>query len=375
LEEEDVLIPPVPSKYTPNKLEEEPEAEQELPVFEEHEISQRAETSAEASVETSTETKVKSKKTTTEYEQLPFDVVHRFIRGMCFFSLIMWVAIIVFLSIITQSTLTNTLVGLSPVLLTIIVTYILVDKYHLESGFLMIFPVIFTGILFMLGMAHLLESINYRILSSVNIIFGLLFEAIITLNYSFMARKRRVKKQEVKEEEIREEKQEELQQEEKIEVQEIKEEKKAIIKLDDEESLKTFVSSIEDKAKAINAVIGRVYSVKHGGTEDLRKKVKIDSEHYNEINELQNEELDKRKETAILLLKKIRDRLGLLQKPENEVFERSEVRDLETLERDDKGKDDIIDVLMRNDKDPVAVYYQGAIDFCEEALKELEAAN
>lgn len=363
LEEDDVLIPPVPSKYTPSKLEEEPEAEQELPVFEEHEISQ----SAEASVETSTETKVKSKETTIEYHQLPFDVVHRFIKTMCFFSLIIWVAIIVFLSIITQSTLTNTLVGLSPVLLTIIVTYILVDKYHLESGFLMIFPVVFTGILFMLGMANLLEGINYKTLSSVNIIFGLLFEVIITLNYSFMARKRRVKKQEVKEEEIQEEKQEE-----KIEAQEVKEEKKAIIKLDDEESLRTFVSSIEDKAKAINAVIGRVYSVKHGGTEELRKKIKIDSEHYNEINELQNEEPEKRKETAILLLKKIRDRLGLLQKPENEVFERNEVRDLETLERDGNGKDDIIDVLMRNDKDPVAVYYQGAIDFCEEALKELQ---
>jgi hypothetical protein len=27
---------------------------------------------------------------------------------------------------------------------------------------------------------------------------------------------------------------------------------------------------------------------------------------------------------------------------------------------------------MKNDKDPVSTYYQGALDFCDEALKELE---
>jgi hypothetical protein len=299
---------------------------------------------------------------------------------MCFISLLIWVAIIVFLSVITKSSLSSTLVGLSPVLLTIIVTYILVDKYHLESGFLMIFPIIFTGILFMLGTAHLLGDINYKLLSSVNILFGLLFEAIITVNYAFLARKRRVKKKEVNEEEIREEKlaqaREMHNKEQTVQVlEEPKVERKLIVNLDDEESIKKFVSSIEDKAKALNAVIGRVYSVKHGGTDELRKKIKIDSEHYNEISQLHTEEPGKRKETATLLLKKIKERLGLLQRPEIEVFERSEVRNLEDIDRDKSGKDDIIDVLMKNDKDPVAIYYQGALDFCDEALKELEAGN
>jgi hypothetical protein len=390
-EDDDVLIPPVPSKYSSKKLEVEAEAEQELPVFEEHEISQDIDTSTqinleeipEPGAESATETNIKSKETTIEYEQLPFDVVHRFIRGVCFFSLLIWIALIVILSIVSKSTLTNTLVGLSPVLLTIIVTYILVDKYHLESGFLLIFPFIFTGILYMLGTANLLQGINYKVLSSINILFGLFFEAVVTVYYSFLARKRRVKKKEVVEEEIKEEKQEEIQEvpeetgeEPKPQVlEEPKVERKLIVNLDDEESIKKFVSSIEDKAKALNAVIGRVYSVKHGGTEELRAKIKIDSEHYNEISQLHTEEPDKRKETATLLLKKIRERLGLLQRPEKEVFERSEVRNLEDLDRDKSGKEDIIDVLMKNDKDPVAIYYQGALDFCDEALKELEAGN
>lgn len=391
MEEDDVLIPPVPSKYTSKKLEVEAEAEQELPVFEEHEIvhdiesnteinlESSAEENEKISTETDTETSVKSTETKTEFEQLPFEVAHRFIRGVCFFSLIVWIALIIFLSIVSQSTLTNTLVGLSPVLLTIIVTYILVDKYHLESGFLLIFPFIFTGILYMLGTANLLDGIKYQLLSSINILFGLVFEAVVTVYYSFLIRQRRVKKKEVKEEEIKEEKQEkvqEVQEEPKAQVlEEPKVERKLIVNLDDEESIKKFVSSIEDKAKALNAVIGRVYSVKHGGTDELRKKIKIDSEHYNEISQLHTEEPDKRREIATLLLKKIKERLGLLQRPEIEIFERSEVRNLEDLDRDKSGKDDIIDVLMKNDKDPVAIYYQGALDFCDEALKELEAGN
>ncbi len=391
-EEDDVLIPPVPSKYSSKKLEVEAEAEQELPVFEEQEISHDIESSTEINIESSaednekistetdTETSVKTKETKTEFEQLPFEVAHRFIRGVCFVSLLVWIALIIILSIVSQSTLTNTLVGLSPVLLTIIVTYILVDKYHLESGFLLVFPFIFTAILYMLGAANVLQDINYKVLSSINILFGLLFEAIITVYYSFLIRQRRVKKKEVKEEEIKEEKQEEIQEapeetgeEPKPQVlEEPKVERKLVVNLDDEESIKKFVSSIEDKAKALNAVIGRVYSVKHGGTDELRKKIKIDSEQYNEISQLHNEEPEKRKETATLLLKKIKERLGLLQRPEIEVFERSEVRNLEELDRDKSGKDDIIDVLMRNDKDPVAIYYEGAIDFCDDALKELE---
>lgn len=394
-EEEDVLIPPVPSKYTskPLEVDAEAEAEQELPIFQEHEIGNDVEISTEshsevnleAAKESSTETKIKSKETTTEYEQRSFEVVHRFIRTICFFSLLIWIAIIVILSILTKSSLSSTLVGLSPVLLTIIVTYILVDKYHLESGFLMIFPLIFTGILFMLGKGNLLADINYKLLSSINLIFGLLFEAIITLNYAFLARKRKIKKKEIKEEVIKEEKVEEAHKESEEEykqeehkqqiLEEPKVERKIIVDLDDEESIRKFVSSIEDKAKAINAVIGRVYSVKHGGTDELRAKIKIDSEHYNEISQLHTEEPDKRKETATILLKKIKERLGLLQRPEIEVFERSEVRNLENLDRDKNGKDDIIDVLMKNDKDPVAIYYQGALDFCDEALKELEAGN
>jgi hypothetical protein len=119
-------------------------------------------------------------------------------------------------------------------------------------------------------------------------------------------------------------------------------------------------------------VIGRVYSVKHGGSDELRKEIRIDAEHYNEFAELKNEKPDLRKPAATRLLRKIKERLELLQHPEIEVFGKRELSGLINLQREPEGRDAIIDVLMKNDKDPVSAYYQGALDFCDEALKELE---
>jgi hypothetical protein len=356
---EDVLIPPVPSKIKKAKAEESSGINYELPSFELPEFDEATE--EEPQLEEKPEEKPEPEKP--DYTQLPFDIVHKVIRAVCFTALLLWLILIVLLAFYYSTF--NTLLGLSPVLLTIIVTYILVDKYHLESGFLMIFPFIFTGIFLMLGYANLLRGINYVTLSSINIIFGLLFEAVITVYYSFLRRKR--KKANLTETPAITEKEEPA--------QEFVEPKKdvLVIKLDSDEDLNKFVSSIEDKAKAINAVIGRVYSVKHGGTEPMRKKIKIDPAHYNEINELKNEEPGLRRETAARLLKKISDRLALLQKPEIGVFDSNDLSGLVNLERSPEGNDNIIDVLAKNDKDPVNAYYLGAVEFCEQAMKDLQS--
>jgi hypothetical protein len=356
--EEEVIIPPVPSRK--NKHEDKPtdndvSINYELPVFEEYELGVSHDEELEKELEHKAETEEKKP----EYTQLPFEVAHKVIRATCLIAMVGWFVLIVFLSIITDSNPFNTLVGLSPVILTIIVTYILVDKYHLESGFLMIFPLIFTGILFMLGVANLLDGIKYGLLSSVNIIFGLLFEAAVLVQYSLLRRQRKVKRKE-EPEEVKEV------------ILEKPEIKKTIVQLEDDEGVKRFVSSIEDKAKAINAVIGRVYSVKHGGSDEMRKEMRIDAEQYNEFSELKDEKPDLRKPAATRLLRKIKERLELLQHPEVELFGKKELASLINLQREPEGRDSIIDVLMKNDKDPVSTYYQGALDFCDEALKELE---
>jgi hypothetical protein len=131
-----------------------------------------------------------------------------------------------------------------------------------------------------------------------------------------------------------------------------------------------YIHSIEDKVKALNFVIGRVYSVYHGGTESLRNKIRIDKTWYDTFNHVDGSDAIKQKHEAIALLKKIKARLDLLQKSEKEVFGDA-VAQLKNIAHNNAGTDAIIDVLVRNDKDPVLQYYDGARTFCDEALKVL----
>jgi hypothetical protein len=326
---------------------------------------------------------VKEEKVTTTTQthsiahELKEHTTHHIIRTTCLIALVLWFFFIIMLSIITESSPFSTMMGLFPVLLTIIVTYILVDHYHLESGFLMVFPVIFTGIFLLMGMGNMLGGVDYANLSVINIVFGLLFEAAITMHHSFLKKHM----QEQGEHVVEEKKTEIIVSPEadaaKKELGEVKKElasvKKMIVKLDSEDDVKKFIISIEDKAKAINAVIGRAYSVRHGGTESLRKKIKIDPEHYNEFNELKDKAPNKRRAAAVSILKKINATLDVIEKPEKEVFDSTDLAGLMNLQRDTRGYDRVIDVLAKNDSDPVKLYYEGAREFCREALSALEA--
>jgi hypothetical protein len=340
----DVVIPQVPPERK-KSLNRSLLQFEELPSFEEFEVKK---------------TEEKKEQTTTQQHD-DFVITHKLIRATCLVSLVIWFCIIILLSIMTESEPFFALIGLSPVLLTIIVAYIIVDKYHLESGFLMVFPFIFTGLLLMLGMARLLKGIDYFTLATVNIVFGVLFVAAISTHHG-MLHHRKHRTTETKEEK----------KEVHHKTTEAKVEKKILVKLDSDEDVKKFVSSIEDKAKAINAVIGRVYSVRHGGTEPVRKKIRINPSDYNEFNELKDKEPSKRKAAAIKLLHKISATLAVFEQQEKELFDKEDLSGLVRLERDDSGKDKIIDVLTKNDSDPVKSYYDGAKEFCSEALKELE---
>ena len=136
--------------------------------------------------------------------------------------------------------------------------------------------------------------------------------------------------------------------------------------------IEEYIQSIEDKCKAINFVIGRVYSNRHGGTERLRDSIKISSDWYNEFSKINQGNM----EENLVLLKKvlwsIYDRLLLIGKQENEVFKKKELAKLAVSERDKMGEETIIDVLKNNDKDPVLTYYQSALDFCHKATEELK---
>jgi len=127
-------------------------------------------------------------------------------------------------------------------------------------------------------------------------------------------------------------------------------------------------SSIEDKCKALNFVIGRVYRSSNGGTTKLRDEVRISNEVYNEFDRAVKEGT---KEEQIAALDKIGSSLSKLQKPEKEVFGEA-AKHLKNLIRSEHGASKIIDVLAGNDNDPVMLYYDGALEAYREIRRKIE---
>lgn len=309
-----------------------------------------------------------------KHKDSAFHVSEKFLRLTSMLALIAWFLIAIILSLAMGENPFFVFLGLSPVIFTIVVTYILVDRYHMETGFLMVFPMIFSGMFMVLGVAGLLGGLDWKLLTVVNFVCGIIFEAVLVMQHSLIHITFQRKEPEEKLVE-----QAELNLGDgllKIEVMHKAEEpipfEPSQIVLNDEEDVKKFVANIEDKAKAINAVIGRVYSVKHGGSEALRKKIRIDPEHYNGFNELKDKRASRRKIAAVRLLEKILATLKQLKEPEEDLFTKSELGLLVDLKRHPNGEDKVIDVLVKNDSDPVKTYFDSAIQFCQDAVKVLK---
>ena len=138
------------------------------------------------------------------------------------------------------------------------------------------------------------------------------------------------------------------------------------------ENIKQYLESVEDKCKALNFAIGRVYSNKKAGSDTLRNKIKINKQWYNEISSALKDGYNKAQDKTKILnnINKIRDRLNILHKTEKQVFAHKQVN-LKNLNRAEDGSDKILHVLIKNDKDPVKSYFDSAIEFCERAKKLL----
>ncbi|GIU69454.1 MAG: hypothetical protein KatS3mg002_0690 [Candidatus Woesearchaeota archaeon] len=150
--------------------------------------------------------------------------------------------------------------------------------------------------------------------------------------------------------------------------EELVEAKKLVVS---KENLNVTLRGIEDKCKAINFVIGRVYSDKRGASQEIRDKLKIDSEWYNTFSEIKSdidsEAINNSKIREVL--NKILDKLLQLEQKESNVIEIK----IGTLPIYRKNDDRIIDVLARNDKDPIMEYHAEAKEICEKTLKYLDS--
>lgn len=127
---------------------------------------------------------------------------------------------------------------------------------------------------------------------------------------------------------------------------------------------------IEDKCKAINFVIGRVYADKRGGSPEIRQRLHIPSELYNSFSKMRSEHEPNQIPEIIELVRNIYNHLIQLELPEYNLF-KTKKEHLPVL-RDSEGKSKIIDVLENNDNDPVREYFLEAKEICNRLIVYFE---
>lgn len=127
--------------------------------------------------------------------------------------------------------------------------------------------------------------------------------------------------------------------------------------------------AIEDKCKAINFVIGRVYADKKGGNKQIRSKLGINRVLYNNFSEIAADFNEKDSGKLLELLVAIRKRLDQLELKESEVINPKSGRI--PLKRE-KGQK-ILDILAVNDKDPVVNYHSDAKEVSDKLINYLKS--
>lgn len=128
------------------------------------------------------------------------------------------------------------------------------------------------------------------------------------------------------------------------------------------ESLQTLVAN----CKALNHVIGRVYSKAHGGSDMLRQRIRIQPEVYHEIEvNLKHKNYARVSE----LLDYLKQKVNLFSHQEIAVF--GAVK-LNGIERDENGTNTVEQVLAKNDNDPVHSYIKGIKDTISSIEKKIK---
>lgn len=316
-----------------------------------------------------------AKKIPSDSKGLPLSLVKlraRFRNIETLFGIIYFFCFIIFLFVVaamSKANMFNVFVGFLPTMIVIVASVAIFDMATSNKKLLLLaVPPILCGLFFILGTMGV-HPVFYEIdvpnITALNFIISFLF-ILVSLFLGEV-------EQRVFEDQEEQELDEEL---EDVDEELGRESPKNEFKMDpslkkmDEKELDKYIQSIEDKAKALNSVIGRVYAKRHGGTPDVRDAVKISKDWYNEFAQLENLDAATKVKKVRHLVNLVYERLMLWRHPESVIFGYQH-KYLKGLNRDPEGNTPIIDVLITNDRDPVEVYYRSAIDFCEKILAEL----
>ena len=258
--------------------------------------------------------------------------------------LVVLVLLILFTGLATNNNLFIILIGFLPTFLVVVFSLIVHEKKSIQTGFLWLLPFIVIGAFYLLGSfsPQLAQNIDVAVLSGLNFVLSLIY---VLFSFSLFDESKSKKY--------------------------VPRLSSVSVNHEKEKSLADYAHSIEDKSKALNFAIGRVYSQFHGGSEPLRSLLRIPKDWYNEFSfiGLGTDEVDFVKLNEIVA--KFEVRLNVFKQSEKQVFGKK-IDHLKNLLRDPTGTDTIIDVLDHNDKDPVRSYYEGALDFCKKIRHQMK---
>lgn len=291
------------------------------------------------------------------------------VRMALVLALVIYISTIVSLGLISQSGMGLVFVGTIPVLLYLILFFALFDYEQVHLWFSWTAPLVICIAFYYLWQSGIIPILNAMEGPTLTVL-NLLISYLINLFFFFVlaAGSRPKVKTVIKQDENL------IQQQQNMEKQ-IKFLESQIIHYQNQlhvtkQNFGISLKGIEDKCKAINFVIGRVYSDKHGGNPEIRNKLKIDSGLYNTFSTIT---ADFKHTDALRLL----SLLGNVQKKLSQ-FEAKEP-DLIKIEKNAKiplprnTSDTIIDIMAKNDKDPIKEYYSQAKEVCEKLIEFVRA--
>lgn len=137
------------------------------------------------------------------------------------------------------------------------------------------------------------------------------------------------------------------------------------------EDISASIALLGEKAKVINQSIGKVYRRSNGATLRMRDMIKISPALYNSLRGISHEVISKDADSALKVLWGITEKLNTLYMPEESVFGEDCYR-LKNLARDPAGRTRVIDVIISNDPEPVALAFKAALESCKKAIEEIE---
>ena len=288
-------------------------------------------------------------------------------------SFILYLTVIVLLSIVSQTSFTLVFIGTIPLLLYLVVFFLIYTHKNIEGNIIWILPLVFPVLFYyiwMAGVVPIISKMEGLEVAVMNILFSYALNVFLILVYKIpkqkekrIVRKEKNLKQEIQKKAEYHRKATEYHQQEKEELKKELEKYKAALEVT-KQNFAVNLRSIEDKCKALNFTIGRVYSTKKGGNEKIRGKLKIDKALYNKFSEITSNFDATYARNLLELLEKLWIQFKTLEMTEKEAINKSI--------HAQNGEERVIDILEYKDKDPAHEYFFEAKEVCDRIMAYLK---